>query len=432
MKIGIRAEDKSRWEARIPLVPEHLGTLVGEQGLDIVVQPSAQRTFREEEFTAAGVTVQADLSDRDLVMGVKEMPMDQFQPGKTYLFFSHTIKGQPYNMDMLRDLMAKGCNLLDYETIVDEQNRRLVFFGVHAGLAGMVDSIWSLGQRLAAQGVQTPLAELLPAVKYPSLDAAKTAIAEAAAACNHQRSLESIGPVVIGVTGNGRVSKGAQEISALLAPIPITPAELLADKASEAGTFYQVIFEEQDMVRAKGDEAFDLQTYYESPERFEGRFADYLPHLSMLVNCIYWEDKYPRLVTKDDLRGLYADGAQPKLRVIGDISCDIEGSVEATVKPSDPGNPVYVYDVAEDAAVDGFEGHGPLIMAVEILPTEIPRESSLAFSEALMPMMAGLASSDPSGSFEDWALPEPLKRAVILHKGELTERFAYIAKLMKG
>ena len=430
MKIGIRAEDKSPWEARIPLVPEHLGALIREHGLDLVVQPSAQRAFRPEEFEAAGVPMTDDLSDRDLVMGVKEMPMTQFEAGKTYLFFSHTIKGQPYNMDMLRDLMAKGCNLLDYECIVDAQDRRLVFFGVHAGLAGMVNSIWSLGQRLAAQGVETPFAALQPAVKYPTLDDAKTAIAEAAAACAHQRALASLGPVVIGITGNGRVSKGAQEISALLSPTTITPKELLAGKASDPGVCYQVIFEEGDMVRPKGDEPFDLQTYYAHPERFEGRFADYLPHLTMLVNCIYWEEKYPRLVTKDDLRGLYADGAQPKLRVIGDISCDIDGSVEATVKPTDPGNPVFVYDVNEDAAKDGFEGHGPLVMAVEILPTEIPRESSLAFSEALRPMMAGLANSDPSSDFEAWDLPEALKRAVILHKGKLTERFAYIADLM--
>ena len=186
------------------------------------------------------------------------------------------------------------------------------------------------------------------------------------------------------------------------------------------------------MVRPTSDAPFDLRDYYQHPERYAGRFADYLPHLTMLVNCIYWEDKYPRLVTKDDLRGLYADGAQPKLRVIGDISCDIEGSVEATVKPTDPGAPVYVYDPAQDAAVDGFEGHGPLMMAVEILPTEIPRESSAAFSEALVGMMTGLASADPSGSFEDWALPDPLKRAVILHKGALTERFAYISEFLNA
>ncbi len=410
----------------MPLVPAQIGRLIKDKRLDMVVQPSAQRTFTEEELRAAGIPLQDDLSDCDLVMGVKEIPMEQFSTGKAYVFFSHTIKGQDYNMTMLQDLMAKGCTLVDYECIVDEKDQRLVAFGRHAGLAGMVDSIWSLGQRLKVQGLNSPLADLKPAVKCTTLEVAKADLHRAALECKRTGALKSLGPVVLGITGNGRVSKGAQEISGLLSPKSITPEQLLAGEANEDGVFYQVIFTEEHMAKTKDGSTFDLQTYYKSPELFEGAFAKYLPYITTLVNCIYWEDRYPRLVTQSDLQLLYAGEA--KLKVIGDISCDIDGSIEATVKPTDPGNPTFVYDVKTGEAHDGFEGPGPLVMAVEILPTEIPKESSLAFGEALFEMMPGLATSDMSGDFDNWNPPAPLKRATIVYKGKLTERFAYIAE----
>jgi saccharopine dehydrogenase (NAD+, L-lysine-forming) len=433
MKIGIRAEDKSPWEARMPLVPEHVARLRTEHGVDLVVQPSAQRAFSAEELAAAGIPLQADLTDCDVVLGVKEIPPDLLLPGRTYVFFSHTIKGQTYNMDMLRRLMAEGCNLIDYECIVDDEDRRLVFFGVHAGLAGMIDTLWALGQRLLQEGLRTPLAELKQAVKYRDLASAKDAVRAAGAACRGSDAMKAAGPVVLGITGNGRVSHGAQEICALLEPTVLTPAELLAGGASEAGGLYLVVFEEEDMATPLDPaEAFERQTYYTQPERYRGAFARFHPHLSALVNCIFWTPKYPRLVTKADLAALYAPGAQPRLKVIGDISCDIHGSIEATVKAVDPGHPVYVWDVEAEAARDGFEGRGPVIMAVEILPTEIPREASGVFSEALVDLIPGLAQSDPSGPrFEDWALPGPLARAVILHHGKLTPRFAYMQKFVE-
>ena len=430
VKIGIRHEDKNPWEARIPLVPAHLGRLAREHGVVIAVQSSPQRAFREEEFTREGIEIAKELDDCQVIMGVKEIPKDLFEPGKTYVFFSHVIKGQPYNMPMLRRMMEKKCNLIDYECIVDDAGRRLVFFGVHAGLAGMIDALWTLGQRLANDGIDSPLAELEPARKYPDLAAAKAKIQEIGARLKAGTTLGALGPVVIGISGNGRVSRGAQEISTLLDPEPVSPEALLSGSGLKPGRLHQVIFEEPHFVRPNDpNETFDLQTYYDHPERFTGIFSRYLPHLTMLVNCIYWEERYPRLVTKEDLRKLYGT-PDPRLRVIGDISCDIEGSIEVTVKGTDPGNPVYVYDVDRGAIRDGFEGRGPVIMAVEILPTEIPRESSLAFSEALVDLIPALAKSDPSKSFEDWALPGPLKRATILHQGRLTEHFAHLAKFL--
>jgi alpha-aminoadipic semialdehyde synthase len=335
-------------------------------------------------------------------------------------------------MTMLRRMMELGCNLIDYETIVDAQGQRLVAFGYHAGLAGMIDTLWSLGQRLKVEGRVTPLADFKPAHRYESLAAAKDHLAELASDIAETNALAGLGPIVCGITGYGRVSRGAQEVYGVLAPREVTSRELADLDAQEAdGQFFQVVFKEEDMVRpvAAGD-AFVLRDYYDHPEKYVGVFGQYLPRLTMLVNCVYWEPKYPRLVTLDDIRRLYGQAARPKLKVIGDISCDPGGSVECLVRSTDPGNPVYVYDVEKEAAVDGFAGRGPVIMGVEILPTELPRESSAAFSNALVDLVPGLAQADPSGDFEDWDLPAPLKRAVILHKGKLTEKFAYIGEFL--
>ena len=175
--IGIRREDKNPWERRVPLVPSQVARLIGEHELTIHVQPSDQRIFPDEEYRKAGAKVQEDLSSCQAILGVKEMPLAFFERGKTYLFFSHTIKGQPYNMPMLQRMMALQCQLIDYERIIDEKNRRLVLFGRHAGLAGMIETLRALGERLSLEGVpgsQNPFSEIKPAYRYENLTEAKT------------------------------------------------------------------------------------------------------------------------------------------------------------------------------------------------------------------------------------------------------------------
>ena len=429
MRIGIRREDKSPWETRSPLVPHHVADLVAQR-IPITVQRSKQRVFTDEELGAAGATITDDLSECDVVLGIKEMPVHVFRPGVLYAFFSHTIKGQPYNMEMLKRLMDTGCHLIDYECIVD-QGKRLVFFGVHAGLAGMIDSLWTLGQRAKVLGHDTPLADLKQALHYETLATAEAHVRKVSKACRKGDLLTSIGPVVIGVAGYGRVAQGAQQIIQHLDPVRLTPNELLAGKALAPDRFFVVEFKEEHMVRPKEpQESFDLSTYYAQPERYEADFERFLPHLTVLVNCIYWEPRYPRLVTREAIRRLY--GGEQKLFVIGDISCDIEGSIEVTVKPTHPGQPAYIFDLDTLQPRDGLDGRGPAIMAVDILPTELPREASIAFSEALFPLVPELARSDPSGSFEEWALPASLKDAIIVHHGRLTPRFAYLSRYVGG
>ena len=430
-RIGIRREDKSRWEARTPLVPSDVARYVKENGIEIKVQTSPHRAFKEDEYRAVGAAIAEDLNDCPLIMGIKEIPPEKLEPGKTYVYFSHTIKGQAGNMPALRRLMELKCQLIDYERIVDERGRRLVFFGTYAGMAGMIDSIWALGQRLQHEGIASPFSRMQQAYHYRDVAHAKEEVAKIGEDIRRHGLPQSLRPFVCGFAGYGQVSNGAQEVYDQLPIETITPAQL-ASLPPSPHTCYKVVFREEDMVeRLQPSPKFDLQEYYKQPELYRGRFAGYVPHLSMLVNCIYWEPKYPRLVTLDQLRELYGKGASPRLRVIGDISCDLNGSVECTVKCTKPDHPVFVYDPVKGTAQDGVEGCGPVVLAVDFLPCELPVDSSRFFSRALQPFVVPLAHADFRRPFGQCGLPPELERATILYQGELTPSYRYLEKFLK-
>jgi alpha-aminoadipic semialdehyde synthase len=433
MKIGIRAEDKSPWERRVPLIPEDIRELA-RAGIQVAVESSPQRAISDAEFRAAGVEVAASLKDCPIVVGIKEIPPARFEPEKIYLFFAHVIKGQAYNMPMLRRMMAQKATLIDYERIVDERDRRLIFFGRHAGLAGMVNSLWALGQRLAWEGLQTPFARLCQARTYPDLDAARNDLAAIAEAIKRGEVPAVLAPLVCGFTGYGNVSQGAQEIFDLLPHEEIVPDELAALPSKVSDRIFKVVFREEDcVVPLVPGKAFELADYFARGSRaYRGIFAPQAERLTLLVNCIYWDERYPRLLTLEDCRRMWAGGHRPKLRVIGDISCDPNGSVQCTVKPTDPGNPMYVYEPETGRVVDGVAGQGPVVMAVEILPAEIPREASIHFSGVLKGYMQALAEADFSAPFETLQLPAELKRALILHQGDLTPDYRHLQAHMDG
>jgi alpha-aminoadipic semialdehyde synthase len=200
MKFGVRDEDKSPWERRVPLVPADLKTL-RDAGIRTVVQTSPRRAFADEEFAAAGVPIQKDLADCDVIIGIKEIPPPKLQPGKIYLFFPHVIKGQPANMPMLQRLMEIKATLIDYERIVDEKNRRLIFFGRHAGLAGMINTLWALGRRLDIEGVGSPFSRLKQARHYADLSGAREDLQRIAAHLREEGVPEAIHPLTVGLTG---------------------------------------------------------------------------------------------------------------------------------------------------------------------------------------------------------------------------------------
>jgi alpha-aminoadipic semialdehyde synthase len=433
--IGIRREDKSIWERRVPIVPEHARQLQEEHGIEVWVQPSEIRTFREEEFAQAGIRIEEDLSSCPVVFAVKEIPVDFFHPAHTYVFFAHVIKGQSYNMPMLRRMMELGCHLIDYEKVTDERGRRLIFFGRHAGLSGMIDTLWALGQRLNWEGVPNPFSDLGLAHQYVDLAEAKAAVAAVGERIAQEGLPEAITPLICGFAGYGNVFRGANEIIELLPVQEIEPHEVAAVASGSdyaRNKLYKVVFKEEHTVEPiSSEDRFELQDYYDHPEKYRPVFNNYLPHLTLLVNCVYWEAKYPRLVTKADLKQLYGAEEPPRLRVIGDISCDIEGAIEGTVKCTEPDEPVFVYDPNGDCAIDGVEGRGPVIMAVDILPSELPRDASEYFSGVLMEYVPTIAQADYSVPFEELALPPEIKRAVIVYQGKLTPDYRYIEKYLE-
>lgn len=429
--IAIRHEDKYKMERRAALTPKHVKQLV-DQGIEVLVESSTKRIFKDEEYVAVGAKVSDDISSAQLVFGVKEMPIDYFEANKTYVFFSHTIKGQEYNMPLLKNMMEHKINLFEYEKIANEKGQRLIFFGHFAGLAGMINSLWSYGQRLEKLGLKSRFNTLQQSHKYNSLEEAKAAIAKVGQSILKDGLHPKAGPLIIGFTGYGNVSKGAQEIVNSLPSVEISPEELL-QKAKENSfkldRVYKVIFKEHHISRPIDEKAsFELQDYYNHPEKYKNQFEQYVPHLSILMNCMYWDDRYPRIVTKDFLAELYK--TEHRLKVIGDVTCDPDGSIEATHIGTKIQDPVFVYNPKTKQPTMGFEGDGVLIMSVDILPSELPRESSIAFGDVLVNYVKALTEADYSVSFNELNLPSEFKRALILHNGEFTPDFAYMADFL--
>jgi len=334
---------------------------------------------------------------------------------------------------MLRRLMELECQLIDYERITDERGQRLIFFSRFAGLAGAVDALWALGRRLEWEDLApNPFAALEQTYRYPTLAAALAAVREVGARIARDGLPAPLCPFVVGVSGYGNVSRGAQEVLDALGAVAVEPADLDGVFAGPAArrAVHKVVFAERDMVaRRESSAPFELQEYYRQPELYEGVFERRLPHLSVFLNCVFWDAPYPRLVTKAAVRRLYA-AAPPLLRVIGDVSCDIEGAVELTVKETHIDAPVYVYDPVTGSIADGVAGRGPVVLAVGNLPCELSRESSEAFSAALSPFVPALAATDFSVPFEELALPPELHRALILHHGEFTPGYEYMREFV--
>jgi hypothetical protein len=423
--IGIRREDKSKWEARAPLVPEDVRRLTRDHGLRFQVQAWPGRVFPDGEYRAAGAEVVESLRDCPIILGIKEIPRGCFEAGKAYVFFSHTIKRQTANMPMLQRIVELGCTLIDYERIVDERGRRLVFFGRYAGLAGMIDTLWALGRRLEHEGIENPFTLVRQAHRYDNLEHAKREIGQVGERIRKDGLPAAIQPFICGFAGYGNVSRGAQEIYDLLPVREIAPEEL-ARVAPSPRDCYKVVFREEHMVERVDGGRFELQDYYGQPASYRSTFFPYVRHLTVLANCIYWEPKYPRLVTREQLGTLFSGPDRPRLRVIGDITCDVDGSIECTVRATEPDDPVYVFEPKSGKARSGVVGDGPVILAVDFLPCELPIDASTYFGQSLSPLIPGLARADFSGPLDKSGLPPELQRATIVYRGKLTEPYHYL------
>jgi len=428
--IGIRREDKNRWERRVPLTPEHVAELT-RRGVAVACEPSPIRVFPDESFRAAGARLLDNLSSCPLVIGVKEVPVERVVPETAYAFFAHVAKGQAGNMPMLRRLIELRCSLIDYEKIVDDRGRRLVFFGRHAGFAGMLDTLAALGRRLSWEGIDSPFVQLAMAHEYADLEEAHAALARVADAIRRGGLPASLHPVVFGFTGSGNVAKGAQEIFDHLPYEEILPedlASLFSNDDLPRNILYKVAFGRDDRMERNGGGPIETGELRAHPERFHSTMPPHLAHLTVLVNGVYWEPGQPRVVGLTDLRALYDGDKTPRLRVLGDISCDLHGSIEANVRITTPGDPIYVYDVASGQAASGVSGRGPVVLAVDNLPCELPVDASQHFGDALLRFLPAMVRCDWSRPFLELNLPDEIRRAIILHRGQLTPAFAGLAR----
>lgn len=430
--IGLRNEEKP-FETRVPVIPEHVSLLAKKNGIRFIVEPSTQRAFDIHEFTAAGATV-ADLkeSHASVILGIKEMPIDFFQRDTVYIFFSHTIKGQKYNMPMLQRIMDVGATLIDYERVVDPAGKRLIFFGNWAGMAGMSDTLRSLGKRLEYEGISpNPFLGLKETRSVKDLAELKNEFKKLAKRISGHGVPKELNPFVVGFAGYGNVSRGAQEMFDILPHISITPEELPSLKPNK-NRLYKCIFKEEHMVEPINPSAhFDLQDYYtHGTTKYRSIFDRHLPYLTVLMNCIFWTSKSPRLLTKEFIERHWHEASR-KLRIVGDISCDIEGAIEFTLTSTTPEQPVFTYLIDQDRIELGVKGDGPVVMAVDNLPCELPREASTSFSSTLVDYIPLLADADFTVPFQKLSLPRELKDAVIVYRGQLTEEYQYISEYLK-
>jgi alpha-aminoadipic semialdehyde synthase len=363
-----------------------------------------------------------------VILGVKEIPIDALEENKVYMFFSHTMKGQPHNMPMLRRMLEIGCTLLDYELVKDEDDVRTIAFGRYAGHAGAIDTLWALGKRLERAGYATGLTTLCQAVEYGQVAAARTAIEAVGREIAARGVPAEIAPLVIGVTGEGgKVSGGALEVLDFLPTRRVDPDELESAIAAHDGEGREILvasYGPGHLVEPLDErDVYTWEDYLHHPEKYRSRFAPHLSLLSALIHGILWQKGYPRFILRQDLAALWARERRPKLEVITDVTCDPDGSNESLVRTTDPGDPVYVYDPATGEATDGWDGNGPAVVPVEIFPAEIPMDSSRHFSHVLSPLVPVLAQRGIDLDPEDTSLPGPLRGSFLAARGELLPRW---------
>ncbi len=424
--IGILRETKNKWERRVPLVPEEVRGLVAG-GIPVRVERSPTRALVDAEFEAAGATLVDDATDCRFIIGVKEVKTSQVKPGQTVMCFSHTIKGQSHNMPLLKHFIDQGATLIDYEVIVDDAGVRQVAFGRYAGLAGAHETLWTLAHRLAAQGHPSPLTGIRHAVEYRDLaemvEHTKGLLAEL-----RKEGPAALTPFVVAVTGDGRVSKGALEYFELVGAIPCTVNEAISlpTESPDDRTLRVMHVYGGDLFVTAGTRRFDFEHYLAHPGRYLNVGAMYLPYCRAVVNGIYWDARFPRILDDSTLRRMYADGTLPP--VLGDVSCDIDGGIEWTVMATQNDEPAFVYDPATRKATVGVTGEGVAIMSVDNLPCALPRDASFDFSRALIPYVRTFYEATYSDGVA--GLPLALQNAVVVAGGKLTPRHQGLARFL--
>jgi alpha-aminoadipic semialdehyde synthase len=426
--IGILRETKER-EHRTPLVPSDVEWLV-DRGVSVEVEQNRSRAFSDNEYRKNGAKIVDKIQEATFLIGIKEPRVHDLHSHKIYMVFSHTAKGQPHNMPLLKACLKKNITLIDYERIVDLYGTRLVFFGRFAGICGMVDSLHYLGKKLAWKGVDTPLSLIQPAYEYGSLKEMKEALIKVGQLIHHQGFDEELSPFIVGITGHGNVSRGVQEVLELFNPVEIHPSnilEFIQRSRKQQQRLYKIVFLREEKFRSKDGRGFYFEEYLREPKKFESNLDVYLPYLNIFIHTSYWDMKFPRLVTRKMINTL-SKRKSFRLDFIGDLSCDVEGSIELTYKTTTPEKATFTYDPERKKFVDGFASKGVTILAVDNLPAEMPREASDDFSSLIRDYIYQIAIHGVKDITHHMAIPAEVRNAVVTQDGKLTEKSRYLKK----
>jgi alpha-aminoadipic semialdehyde synthase len=424
--VGILRETKM-FEHRTPLVPNDVKRLI-KRGIRVEVESSTNRIFNDTEYKQAGARVVEKSVEATLMVGIKEPRVHDLHSHKIYMVFSHTAKGQPHNMPLLNACLRKQITMIDYEKIVDAYGNRLVYFGRFAGICGTVDSLHNLGRKLKWKGIDNPFSMIRPAYEYESLAEMKDRLADVNQQIRQRGMAKEITPFIIGITGHGNVSRGVQEIIDMFKPMEVHPgnmAEFMELKKRQCNRIYKIVFLREEKFRSKSGRKFYFEEYLKSPKKFESNMDAFLPFINMLIHTSYWDSKFPRLVTEKMIKHLAAKGAM-RIEFIGDLSCDIRGSIELTHKTTSPDNPVFTYNPVTGIIKDGYKSEGITVLAIDNLPAEMPRDSSEDFSGLIRDYVYQIAAHGINDITRHMAIPSEIRNAVVTQKGRLTKNSSYL------
>lgn len=399
MKIGIIKEGKTPPDERVPFSPEQCKEILTNfSDIELVVQKSKVRRFKDKEYTAQGIQVTDDVSDCDVLLGVKEVPIDNLIPNKTYFFFSHTIKKQPYNRNLLLALLEKNISMVDYETLTSKKGNRLIGYGNYAGIVGAYNTFYAYGKRT------------------------KTFDLKRAYLCNDRVEMEGELSKIklpkdykIVLTGGGRVASGALEILNKLNIKKVSPSTILAE------SFNQPVYAQltvKDYVERKNLSEWETSDFFQNPREYQSSFMPFAEVADMYIACHYWDAKAPYLFTRNDVKS-----SNFKIRVIGDISCDIDGPVASTIRPSTITEPIYGYHPVSESEVSYVDENIITVMAVDNLPCELPKDASAGFGRDFIDFILPHILNDKN---------EVIENATICKNGDLTPKYEYLRGYVNG
>jgi alanine dehydrogenase len=399
MKFAIIKERKSPPDRRVVFTPDELVRLKKEHPeAEIKVESSDIRVFTDQQYQAAGLEVTQDVSDCDVFFGVKEVPIDALIPNKKYFFFSHTIKKQPHNRKLLKAILEKKIDLYDHETIVDKDFRRLIGFGRYAGIVGAYNGVRAFGMKFEL--FQLPKAETL---------SGKTQLIE-------KLKRQTLPPIKIVLTGHGKVANGVMEILDGMKIKKVSIEDYLTKKFSDP-VYTQI--DVLDYNKRKDGQMLGKQDFYDHPTEYTSHFERFTKVSDIFMAGHFYGNNAPVILTREMLQS-----PDNKIKVVADISCDVAGPISCTTRSSTIAEPLYGYLPAEDREVDIFHPAAIVVMAVDNLPCELPKDASEGFGEMFMQnVIPAFFNGDKDGI---------LARAKITESGQLTERFQYLQDYADG